>query len=182
MCDAIGNDATMVILLNGITPMHCRTLKQELDAYELHKKLRKSAKLPEKVVSTEKGAGYENRIAIEDALCWQIGVRELPLSYIIRDNYVNSYDEDYTSREECLVHCASLRGPEFNDDSQHVYSLLSDYVKDTTGKTIIEKFKPSKNGQNAWKELCLTMESPEYLGDLAIQAEKLMREVVYKGE
>lgn len=182
MCDAINNDAVMTVLLNGITPMQCCTLKQDLDVYEMHKKLRKNAKLPDKVVSTDKGTWYENKLAIEDALRRQIGVRELPLSYVIRDHDVNNYDDDYSSREDRLIQCASLHGPEFEDDNQRVYSLLSDYVKDTTGKTVIEKFKLSKNGRNTLKELCLTMESPEYLGNLAVQAEKLLREVVYKGE
>lgn len=121
------------------------------------------------MVSTNKGTWYENKIAIEDALGHQVGVRELPLPYAVRDNDVYNYDEDYASREERLIQCASLHGPEeFDDGNQHVYSLLSIYVNDTTGKTIIEKFKLSKNSWKTWKELCLTMESPEYLGKILL--------------
>lgn len=55
-----------------------------------------------------------------------------------------------------------------------------DYIKDASGKTILEKHKLSKNWRKTWLELCLTMELPEYLNNLAVQADKLMQDVVYK--
>lgn len=181
MCNAL--DVPYIVnILDNISIPDCRAFKKEIEEYEKHKKLRKEAKLPDKVVSTEKGTWFENKIAIEDALQRQIGVRELPLSYVIRKNPTNNFDDHYSSKEEKLVQCAGHFGPEYKDDNERVYSLLTDYIKDTSGKTVLEKHKLSKNGRKTWLELCLTMESPEYLSNLAVQADKLMRDVVYKGE
>lgn len=181
MCNAL-EVPNIADILNNISAQDCRTFKKEFEEYEKHKKLRKDAKLPDKVVSTDKGTWFENKLAIEDALQRQIGVRELPLSYAIRPNDTNDYDGFYASKEDKLINCAGHNGPEFKDDNERVYSLLTDYVTDVSDKTVIEKYKVSKNGRKTWLELCLTMESPEYLSNLAVQAEKMMRDVIYKGE
>ena len=112
-----------------------------------------------------------------------IGQNKIPLIYVIREGAASGvYDAYWESREDKLIACTLLRGPKFKLDDNTVFSLLSQYIGDGEGKSLVDRAKSSREGRKLWESLRLHYESTSYRDNLAAKATADMQRAHYDGE
>lgn len=81
------------------------------------------------------------------------GTLNIPLAYVIRRKAalgVNVMDDDlYTTSDEALMACVSLRGTYFNEDNAKVWDILQSCTSEGNAYPFIKKFKGKKDGRSA---------------------------------
>lgn len=120
--------------------------------------------------------------ALKELLSRTYGKNYIPLNYIIRPQEVNDYDEIYNSTEELLVDCISLSGTKARGDRQTVYSLLTQYAKDSHIMTTVDRYKKKRDGRLAWLSIVQQVETSSYDDSMRTAAMTAMNNAVYKGE
>lgn len=99
--------------------------------------------------------------SFQDFLGQVIGVRTIPLSYVIRpDSNVpvaapplmpgQPHSEEHGSVEQELIARASHAHPLYRDDNGKVYCLLEEATRSTQYAASIKPFQRAKNGRGAW--------------------------------
>lgn len=119
---------------------------------------------------------------IKELFSQTYGKNYLPLLYIIRDEEVGDYDEVYNSTEEQLLSCISLNGTKARGDRQTVYSLLTQYAKDSHVMTTIDRYKRGRDSRLAWNSIKQQIETSSYDDSMRTAAMSAMNNAVYKGE
>jgi hypothetical protein len=114
--------------------------------------------------------------AFTDFLHRKIGVRMIPLAYVVRADIVPPppaalatnlpYSADHGSVEGEMIARASHNHPLFRDDNSAVYYLLEEATRGTAYAPTIKPFQRAKNGRGAWNSLIT-----QYAGDDKWQAE-----------
>ena len=89
----------------------------------------------------------------------------------------------YDTWIERLVACTVHIGDAFIHDNKTVYSLLVQYVGDLReAKSIMDKFKRTKLGRQAWMGLTDLYESSSFKDNIATEALAHIRDAHYGGE
>ena len=131
--------------------------------------------------------------AFQDFLHQIIGVRMIPLSYIICTNVnvpapspqltVNQpHSDEHGSVETELVTCSSHTHALYHDDNSSVYFHLEDATQGTTYATSIKLYQWHKDGKGVWMALM-----NQYAGDDKWEAEikkqdDLLHTCIWKGQ
>ena len=81
------------------------------------------------------------------------GTLNIPLSYVIRRTIlqgVNVMDEElYTTSDEALIACVSLRGTYYNEDNAKVWDIIQSCASEGNAFPFIKKFQTKKDGRSA---------------------------------
>ena len=91
----------------------------------------------------------EFRRALIETFGRQRGVNSVPLSYVIRANGANDYENAYESTEKQLVAYLRHAGENYNTDKEAVYSILVEHSKDSEIEWIVDQFSNTRNGRLA---------------------------------
>ena len=131
--------------------------------------------------------------AFKDFLSRVIGVRTIPLSYVIREEATppaaipalandQPHSAEHKSVEGELVARASHTHPLYRDDNATVYHYLEEATRSTAFAASIKPFQRAKDGRGAWKAI-----KSQYAGDDKWEAEikrqeKVLHTHVWKGQ
>ena len=133
----------------------------------------------------------------EEHLTSVLGVRKVPLQYIIRDNIVPiAIDEDplpvgdgsppyasrYDSFHDEMVARTSHNHPGFKADNKHVFNLLNDGLAGTSFISSIQPFSRGKNGREAYKALVLHNLGSAKWDKVAEEADRRLTKVEWNGK
>ena len=99
------------------------------------------------------------KTAIVEKLSRIRGANGIPLSYVVRPNDENDYDEDYPSLEDKLVNCIRLTGNKYRTDNTQVFSILNEVLDGTVGASFVTGQSTSRRGRQAYKALITHYES-----------------------
>jgi hypothetical protein len=130
--------------------------------------------------------------AFTDFLHRKIGVRMVPLAYVVRDLVVPGeapalavglpHSAEHGSVEDEMIARASHTNALFRDDNSSVYYLLEEATRGTSYAPTIKPYQRSKQGREAWRSLV-----NQYAGEDKWQAElkrqdELLHNRVWKGQ
>jgi hypothetical protein len=130
--------------------------------------------------------------AFTDFLHRKIGVRMVPLAYVVREPVVAlappplatglPHSEDHGSVEGEMIARASHTHPLFRDDNAALYYLLEEATRGTSYAPTIKPYQRSKQGREAWRSLV-----NQYAGEDKWQAElkrqdELLHNRIWKGQ
>ena len=133
----------------------------------------------------------------EEHLSSVLGVRKVPLQYIIRDN-VNPvgidedplpvgtgsppYAERYDSFHDEMITRTSHAHPGFKADNKHVFNLLNDGLAGSSYVSSIQPFSRQKNGREAYKALVLHNLGSAKWDKVAEEADRRLTKVEWNGK
>ena len=120
--------------------------------------------------------------SIKELLSRQRGTQSIPLVYVIRNNVLHNYDDDFPSTEEQLSCCLLTTGGSFRSDNSNVWSLLAEHTTATEAESIVQRYSNTRNGRAAWIALIAHMESTSYLDNLKSSAMASIASAMYTGE
>ena len=122
------------------------------------------------------------KTSVKESLVRIYGHNKIPLIYVIREGAIGVYDAYWESREEKHIACKVHAGPKFKLDDNTVFSLLSQYIGDGEGKSLVDRNKKTREGRKLWQSLRLHYESTSYRDNLAEKATADMQRAHYDGE
>ena len=171
------------VQLDAIMTADVRRLKNEMNDAIAEAKLRKDRVLPEAKVGTLKPENWNDfKDSVIEALSRVNGVVGVPLNYVVREMEINNYMAPFPTRMKRLVACSRLNGPQFDEDNGNVYGLIVQYVGTSQGKSIVERYKQSRNGRKAWLDLLKHYQNDTYHQTLADRANAKIKNAHYIGE
>ena len=179
LCNALPDAAT----LSAITALQLRALRRARAAAIEHKKNRTSASTASMTVPSFKGTNYDEFIAAFKSLASRtIGVNDLPLDYLLRDDPPGNYSTRYTSREEKLMKCIIFQGDNFKTDRESLYSLFVEHLGTTgVGSAFVNKYETSRNGYKVYQDLKQHYANSTYLQNKATAANHAIQNAFYHG-
>ena len=179
LCQALPDQAT----LQAITPVHLTALRRARATALEHKKNRSASTSSSMTVPSFKGSNYDEFIAAFKSLASrQIGVNDLPLDYILRDEPPGNYMGVYASREEKLMKCIVFRGDKFKTDRESLYSLFVEHIGTTgVGSAFINKYESTRNGYAVYRDLKQHYANSTYLQNKATAANHAIQNAFYHG-
>ena len=136
-----------------------------LKAFERHSILMTDHEDPEKLPVVSKTFGIVKAMdLVPGHLRDRLGSRNIPLSYIIRDEVTppalrplkldDCVGEEYSSlAEELVIHTPHV-GSEYVEDNTKVFQIIQDMVQGTSFESSIKSFQRSRNGRGAYRALC----------------------------
>ena len=148
-----------------------RTINQDglnrdrLKLFEQHRKLIKEHNDPDKMPSVDKSFGIIKAMdLLPSHLRDRLGVRKVPLSYVIRDDEApapignlapdKATAAEYTSIAEELIACVPLSGDQYNEDNAKVFQIIQDMVNGTSFESSIKAHQRRRDGRAAYLALC----------------------------
>ena len=167
-CGALPNDE----VLNAINVPQLTLLKQSRSNALEQKRNRANNNLPSMSIPKFTGNNYDEFITAFTTLAnRQIGLNDLPLDYLMRDEEPAPYDGFYASREDKLRACILFHGDNFRVDRESLYSLFIEHIGTTsTGSSIVNKFKRNRNGYLCYLEFKSHFANATYLQNKATTA------------
>ena len=124
-----------------------------------------------------------------------LGVRQVPLSYVIRPAWPNNqrpalgavinnrpYSADFDSFQEELIAFCPHDGPGWEEDNATVFQLVSDMVKDSSQASTLQGFKRNRNGRDAYLTLCQHNLSNSTWDDICRKAENTQTMKTWNGK
>lgn len=139
--------------------------RMRLKALERHSVLMTDHEDPEKLPIVSKTFGIVKAMdLVPGHLRDRLGSRQVPLSYIIRDEDQTPVLEalrvddcvgtGFTSlADELVVHTPHV-GSEFVEDNAKVFHIIQDMVQGTSFESSIKSFQRTRNGRGAYRALC----------------------------
>ena len=133
----------------------------------------------------------------EEHLSSVLGVRKVPLQYIIRDTVdpvnINDdplpvgegsppYAERYDSFNDEMIARTSHTHPGFKADNKHVFNLLNDGLAGSSYISSIQPFSQRKNGREAYKALVLHNLGSAKWDKVAEDADRRLTKVEWNGK
>jgi hypothetical protein len=133
----------------------------------------------------------------EEHLSSVLGVRKVPLQYIIRDDVVPvpinddplpagdgspPYATRYDSFHDEMVARTSHNHPGYKADNKHVFNLLNDGLAGTGYVSSIQPFSRRKNGREAYKALVLHNLGSAKWDKVAEEADRRLTKVEWNGK
>jgi len=101
--------------------------------------------------------------SVLDVLARTRGVHGIELSYVVRDEDVGDYFDNYeTIMHNKLVACISHEGMQYSTDNKHVFTFLCDKTNDTPVESTVVKSQRTSDGRAAWIALISLNESECY--------------------
>ena len=151
--NAIGRGLTMASMTwNGALMMYAEYLKAL--------KVQKKAENPELPKVSRSLPVVQWTEAFSIYLDRTLGSRDIPLSYVIRENEVppviqnlqnrRPYSTNHSSVNEELIARASHTHELFSTDNQYVFDYIEEALRTTAYSATLAGFKRAKNGRGAW--------------------------------
>ena len=170
-------------MLQAITAPQLALLKQSRSNAIEQKKNRAANTLPSMTVPKFNGNNYDEFMTSFTTLAnRQIGLNDLPLDYLMRENEPQPYDGFYTSREDKMRSCLLFQGDNFRVDRESLYSLFIEHIGTTgTGSSIVNKFKINRNGYLCFQEFKSHFANATYLQNKATTANAAITAACYLG-
>lgn len=111
------------------------------------------------------------------------GVDGFPLSYVIRATENPIYDPTVTDLQQRYILGVSLMGPTFETDTLQVHTYIANLITgNTRAEAAIQKYRTTQCGRADWLALKLTYEGSGAFSVEKVEAQKILRELFYKGE
>ena len=119
---------------------------------------------------------------LESTLCQVIGVRGVPLSYVIRTQDQPEYDEDL-EYDEVVIGAMSLEGVEFRQDARTVHKIITKNIhEDSDAYTYIKTLTRQRDGRKDIKALRLRYDSKAMRQTSINKAKSDLETLRYKNE
>jgi hypothetical protein len=133
----------------------------------------------------------------EEHLSSILGVRKVPLQYVIRDVVIPNPIEDeplneddgsppyatkYDSFNDELIHRTSHAHPGYKADNKHVFNLLNDGLAGSGYISSIQPFSRRKNGREAYQALVLHNMGSAKWDKVAEDADRRLTKVEWNGK
>ena len=133
--------------------------------FDTHRVLMEDHEDPEKLPVVSKSFGIIRAMDIVPShLRDRLGVRKIPLSYVIRDTAdpgnvpLPQADQptstDFTSITEELIHYAPHQGDEYEEDNAKVFQIMQDMVAGTSFESSVKGHQRRRDGRAAYLALC----------------------------
>ena len=129
--------------------------------------------------------------AFASMLQQKIGIRGVPLSYVIRlehtppplQNLINNeiHSAQYPSLLDELVAHAPLSGQEYKDDNARVFTMLCMMLEDTPYSTSLKRHRQKQDGREAWKDLNMHNMGEHKWFDMVSKAEEVQTHREWNG-
>ena len=125
-------------------------------------------------------------VSFKNYLSKKIGVRMIPLSYVIRENVIPvpaaaptlranlPYSEDHESVRDELVDRATHTHAKYQDDNATVFDALEEATRGTMYASAITNYNRSKNGREAWNTILAQYAGEDRWVKMWEQNEKLL--------
>ena len=146
-------------------PITADTLSRaRIKRYEAHKTLMDDHEDPEKLPQVSKTFGIVKAMdLVPSHLRDRLGVRKVPLSYVIRD-VVAPGDaplpaarmptaQNFNSISDELIHYTPHSGDEYAEDNAKVFQILQDMVAGTSYETSVKSYQRRRDGRGAYLAL-----------------------------
>ena len=178
-CDALPTDVELAAIDN----VAINLMKTQMIEFRTAQTHRENSNKPTMEVQKLKSTNwYEFKKDVVEALGRVYGVNGVPLTYLVRDDDAGDYNAQYVTIMHRLTACSRLTGPNYAKDNETLYTLLVQYVGDSTGMNTIEAFESTRDGRGCWKALLTHHENNTYRQNLAAKANSSLRSVFYNGE
>ena len=139
--------------------------RSRLKAYENHRQLVKEHEDPEKLPEVSRTFGIVKAMdLVPSHLHDRLGVRKVPLIYVIRDVVDpgsapdpaagSNTSAEFTSISEELIHYTPHSGEGYAEDNAKVFQILQDMVSGTSFESSIKTFQRRRDGRGAYFALC----------------------------
>ena len=139
--------------------------RARIKKFDAHRALMTDHKDPEKLQMVSKTFGIVKAMDfVPSHLRDRLGVRKVPLSYVIRENATpgnaslptprQPTSANFTCIAEELVHYAPHEGDEFAEDNAKVFPILQDMVAGTSFESYIKTYQRRQDGRAAYQALC----------------------------
>ena len=179
VCQALPDQAT----LQAIMPIHITALRRARASAIEHRKNQSASTSSNMTVPAFKGTNYNEFMAAFKSLASrQIGVNDLSLDYILRDDPPGNYMGAYASQEEKLMKCIVFRGDKFKTDRESLYSLFVEHIGTTgAGSAFVNKYESTRNGYAVYRDLKQHYANSTYLQNKATAANHAIQNAFYHG-
>ena len=179
ICDELPTAA----VLNNITAAQMAAMKAQKTQAVIDASNAKAVSYPDMEVPKLTATNFDRFIIAFSAVAARTkGMYGIPIDYLLRASNGN-YSDPWTTREEKLKMCVSLNGPNFQKDSQALYSLFIQYIgTEGVGSNIVNRFTRSKNGYQCYLDLDSHFRNDTHRENLASKANLSLSNVIYKGE
>ena len=139
--------------------------RERIKKFETHRILMEDHEDPEKLQVVSKSFGIIRAMdMVPSHLRDRLGVRKIPLSYVIRETAdtgnapLPAADEptsgNYNSITEELIHYAPHSGDEYAEDNAKVFQILQDMVAGTSFESSVKSYQRRRDGRAAYFALC----------------------------
>ena len=139
--------------------------RARIKKYEAHRELMEEHQNPEKLQTVSKTFGIIKAMdQVPTHLRDRLGVRKVPLSYVIRDTVDpgnaplpaadSPTSANYQTISEELIAYTPHSGDEFAEDNAKVLQILQDMISGTSFESSIKSHQRSRNGRAAYLALC----------------------------
>ena len=112
---------------------------------------------------------YDAKRSILDVTGSKIGAKGVPLSYLLRSQRGNWFDQ-YETMEERRIATYKHSGHGYQDDNKALYQVLAQYFSATACNDAVRRYEKSKNGRAAWGAVIAQLEGVDYKRELIQQA------------
>ena len=144
---------------------HNTMSRERLRFYDEYKRMVEDHEDPERLPEVSKSFGIVKAMdLVPGHLRNRLGVRKIPLSYVIRDNVLPAPIEPqavgsatgptYSSIAEELIMCTPHTGDSYDEDNAKVYQILQDLVGGTSFESSIKSYQRTRDGRAAYLALC----------------------------
>ena len=167
----------------AMTIQQLTSLKQARSTAIEHKKNRANTTLSAMTVPKFTGVNYDEFMTSFTTLAnRQIGLNDLPLDYLMREQDPSPYNGIFSSREDKMRSCILFQGDNFKVDRESLYSLFIEHIGTTgTGSSIVNKFKTNRNGYLCYNEFKSHFANATYLQNKATSANASITAACYQG-
>ena len=139
--------------------------RERIKKFETHRILMEDHEDPEKLQVVSKSFGIIRAMdMVPSHLRDRLGVRKIPLSYVIRENanpgnaplpaIDQPTSENYNSITEELIYYAPHHGDEYVEDNAKVFQILQDMVTGTSFESSVKSHQRRRDGRAAYFALC----------------------------
>ena len=138
------------------------------------------------------GSALILEVGLEEYLRGHIGVKGVPLSYVVRANEAVTPSSDepatsFSSAEDEMVGRAlilegGLRTVTLKADMMKVWGLISAITRDLDCWTYVKAAQKTRDGRKAYREMWDHFLGPDNVDNMASEAERLLVATHYSGE
>ena len=135
--------------------------RNRLRLYDDYRRMLEEHEDPERLPEVSKSFGIVKAMdLLPGHLRERLGVRKIPLSYVIRENVLpapvqaqaigSATGPDYNSIADELIMCVPHTGDEYDEDNAKVFQIIQDLVGGTSFESSIKAHQRNRNGRAAY--------------------------------
>ena len=167
---------------------------QRINHFETLIQIEKEYKEPDSLTNPSGAGKFMEWIdSLEGHLRELRGVRNIPLSYVIRESvnpgavqpygatYNLPYGSKYSSFQEEMIERATHNHPTYATDNEHVYHVISTALADTPYLSSIKRHRNTKDGRGAYLDLVLHHLGSNKWNSIASNSDKRSTTLTWNG-